>query len=166
MASPSITFTEDPSLQSLNITIPAEYFANSSNNFVYNTPSKASFGGFLNYSLLYSRDEVEEEFNTLAELGIFKDYWLFKNSFIYRNNPLDTESKFLRVESVFELEFPDKFWRLTLGDNTTSLNSLNNSFRFGGLSLGPIISHAQTLCTGIAQHYRGVLQYLQRLIYI
>lgn len=136
LASPSITFTEDPSLQSLNITIPAEYFANSSNNFVYNTPSKASFGGFLNYSLLYSRDEVEEEFNTLAELGIFKDYWLFKNSFIYRNNPLDTESKFLRVESVFELEFPDKFWRLTLGDNTTSLNSLNNSFRFGGLSFG------------------------------
>lgn len=66
---------------------------------------KQAFGGFLNYSLLYSRDEVEEEFNTLAELGIFKDYWLFKNSFIYRNNPLDTESKFLRVESVFELEF-------------------------------------------------------------
>lgn len=136
LSSPTIQFSEDQSLQSLNITIPSDYFVISDNNFIYNTPNKASFGGFLNYSLLYSRDEVEDEFNTLAEIGIFKDYWLFKNSFVYKNNPLDTENKFLRVESVFELEFPDKFWRLTLGDTTTPSNSLNNSLRFGGLSFG------------------------------
>lgn len=136
LSSPSIQFSEDQSLQSINITIPSDYFLISDNDFIYNTPSKASFGGFLNYSLLYSRDEVEDEFNTLAEIGIFKDYWLFKNSFVYKNNPLETENKFLRVESVFELEFPDKFWRLTLGDTTTPSNSLNNSLRFGGLSFG------------------------------
>lgn len=136
LSSPSIQFSEDQSLQSINITIPSDYFLISDNDFIYNTPSKASFGGFLNYSLLYSRDEIEDEFNTLAEIGIFKDYWLFKNSFVYKNNPLETENKFLRVESVFELEFPDKFWRLTLGDTTTPSNSLNNSLRFGGLSFG------------------------------
>lgn len=128
---------DDQALQAIKLHFPPDYFEDTQYDFDSTTPpEKANFGGFLNYSLFYSKDNYEQDFNTFSELGIFKDYWLLKNSFLYRNNPNEIEKKLLRVSSSFDIEFPEKFLILTLGDTTSTYNSLNNSFRFGGVSIG------------------------------
>ncbi len=63
-------------------------------------------------------------------------YWLFKNAFLYRKEPDEFEENLLRVNSTLDIEFPEKYLRLTIGDTTSTYNSLNSSFRFGGLSFG------------------------------
>ena len=135
--SPEVKFEDDQALQAIKIHFPPDYFEDTQYDLNTMTPpEKANFGGFLNYSLFYSKDDYEQDFNTFSELGVFKDYWLLKNSFLYRNNPNEFEKKLLRVNSTLDIEFPEKFLILTLGDTTSPYNTLNNSFRFGGLSIG------------------------------
>src|SRR5690606_13527587 len=137
LTSSLIKFEDDQALQAIKINFPPDYFVYT--QYVLNTTTpteKASFGVFLNYSLFYSKDNYEQDFNTFSELGLFKDYWLLKNSFLYRNSPDEFEKKLLRVNSTLDIEFPEKFLTLTLGDTTSPYNTLNNSFRFGGLSIG------------------------------
>ncbi|WP_216935062.1 MULTISPECIES: fimbria/pilus outer membrane usher protein [unclassified Acinetobacter] len=133
-----ITVEDDYSLQAIKINFPVSYFEDQAYDLEVLQPEKADFGGFVNYSLFYSRDSRDHEFNTFSEVGIFKDYWLFKNAFLYRNEPEGNEQKLLRVSSSLDFEFPDKFLRLTVGDTTSPYSTLNSSFRFGGLSLGTI----------------------------
>lgn len=133
---PGITFQDDYSAQAIKINFPVEYFGETHQELEVEAPEKASFGGFVNYSLLYDKDDEEQDFNTFAEVGIFKDYWLLKNAFLYRKEPEEYEQRILRVSSTLDVEFPEKYLRLTLGDTTSPYNALNNSFRFGGLSFG------------------------------
>ncbi|QKQ69220.1 fimbria/pilus outer membrane usher protein [Acinetobacter sp. 10FS3-1] len=133
---PDVIFEDDHSLQAIKINFPSNYFQETAYDLEVAAPEKANFGGFVNYSLFYNRDEEDQEFNTFSEVGIFKDYWLFKNAFLYRKDPEEFEQQFLRVNSTLDIEFPEKFLSLTLGDTTSRYNALNNSFRFGGLSFG------------------------------
>ena len=133
---PGVTVEDDYSLQAIKINFPVNYFEDTHYELEVENPEKANFGGFVNYSLFYNKDDAEQEFNTFSEIGIFKDYWLLKNAFLYRNEPEDIEEGFLRVNTTLDVEFPKIFSRLTLGDTTSPYSSLNNSFRFGGLSFG------------------------------
>src|SRR5690606_4357765 len=133
---PGVTVEDDYSLQAIKINFPVNYFEDTHYELEVENPEKANFGGFVNYSLFYNKDDEEQEFNTFSEIGIFKDYWLLKNAFLYRNEPEDIEEEFLRVNTTLDVEFPKIFSRLTLGDTTSPYSSLNNSFRFGGLSFG------------------------------
>lgn len=133
---PGVTVEDDYSLQAIKINFPVNYFEDTHYELEVENPEKANFGGFVNYSLFYNKDDEEQEFNTFSEIGIFKDYWLLKNAFLYRNEPEDIEEGFLRVNTTLDVEFPKIFSRLTLGDTTSPYSSLNNSFRFGGLSFG------------------------------
>lgn len=136
LTQPGITVEDDYSLQAIKIFFPADFFVGTDYELEIEVPEKANFGGFVNYSLFYGKDEEDQEFNTFSEFGIFKDYWLFKNAFLYRNEPEETEQTFLRVNSTLDIDFPTKFLKLTFGDTTSPYNLLNNSFRFGGLSFG------------------------------
>ncbi len=124
----------DSGLQALKLNFPAEYFAGSDYNKKIMAPDKADFGGFLNYETFYGQDNTSKEFSALAELGVFRDYWLFNNQMLYRNT--DTESKTTRLSTSFDIRFPEKFLKVTAGDNTSIFNSLLSSYRFGGLSIG------------------------------
>lgn len=131
-----IKVEDEYSLQAIKIFFPADYFLGTDYELEIEAPERANFGGFVNYSLFYGKDEEDQEFNTFSEFGVFRDYWLLKNAFLYRNEPDDTEQKFLRVNSTLDIDFPTHFLKLTLGDTTSPYNLLNNSFRFGGLSFG------------------------------
>ena len=125
----------DASSQSIKLNIPTAYFDSDLNVFNQNMlPEKASLGGFMNYDLVYSDSNSNQSYSGLAELGIFKDYWIFKNSVLYQNTPID--ENFVRLNSSFDLEFPESMTRLTLGDTTTTYNPLINSLRFAGLNWG------------------------------
>lgn len=76
---------------------------------------------------------------------MFKDYWLFQKFYAIRNlteNELALapeevkQEKIARLRSAFDLDFPDKFLSLTVGDTTTISNPFVNSVRYGGLSFG------------------------------
>lgn len=133
---PGIKVEDDYSLQAIKIFFPVDYFVGTDYDLQIEIPEKANFGGFVNYNLFYNRDDEDQDFNTFSEFGIFKDYWLFKNAFLYRKEPDEFEENLLRVNSTLDIEFPEKYLRLTIGDTTSTYNSLNSSFRFGGLSFG------------------------------
>ncbi|WP_273778475.1 fimbria/pilus outer membrane usher protein [Acinetobacter sp. GSS19] len=132
----------DASLQAVKLDVPAHYFnRGSSNEILYSKPEKSDLGAFLNYDFFYLNDEGGNELNTLSELGIFKDNWIFKNTFIYRKkddseNENDSGKAFARLNTSLDFDFSDSLTSLTIGDTTTISNALINSFRFGGISWG------------------------------
>ncbi|TCB78885.1 fimbria/pilus outer membrane usher protein [Acinetobacter sp. ANC 4173] len=136
MSGPDVKFEKDETLQAVKINVPASYFASVPYKDTIIIPKRANFGGFVNYDLFYSKDDFDNQFNALTEIGIFKDYWIFTNSFIYRDSPTDTEQDVVRVGSLFELEFPENYTKFRLGDNTSVYSTLTNSFRYGGISFG------------------------------
>lgn len=127
---------QDFALQAIKLTVPASYFIDAQLSQPHAIPSKAELGGFLNYDVLYARYDNYNELNGLAELGIFKDYWIFKNGMMYRKEAEQDQDKLLRLNTSFEIEFPSRYQRLTLGDNTSVYNPLLDTFRFGGVSFG------------------------------
>jgi outer membrane usher protein len=136
ISGPDVKFEKDEALQAVKINVPASYFTSVLYKDTTIIPKRANFGGFVNYDLFYSKDDFDNQFNALTEIGVFKDYWIFTNSFIYRNSPTDTEQDVVRVGSLFELEFPENYTKLRLGDNTSVYSTLTNSFRYGGISFG------------------------------
>lgn len=125
----------DTSSQSIKLTIPTHYFQSESNLLTANAiPQRASLGGFINYDFLYSNSNSSNSYSSLVELGIFKDYWMMKNSMLYQNTP--TDERVVRLSSSIEFEFPKNMTRLTIGDSTTAYNPLINSLRFAGLNWG------------------------------
>lgn len=125
-------FDEDS--QSIKLTIPANFFTASAYDLATQPLEKASFGGFLNYEMHYANSSSDNNYSGFAELGIFKDYWIFKNAMLYQN--FAEESKVVRLGTSVDYDFPDSMTRLTIGDTTTVYNPLINSFRFGGISWG------------------------------
>ncbi len=126
----------DPSTQSLKITIPTSYFIGYTNQASILQPTKAALGAFLNYDFFYNQYDGGSDFNSFFEFGIFKDFWLFNNTMIYRNHNDNDGQKIVRLNTSLDIDFPDRYTRLTLGDNASLYNPLLNSFRFGGLSYG------------------------------
>lgn len=124
----------DSSLQALKLTLPSEYFEGADYSKKVMAPNKANFGGFINYETFLGRDITSQEFSALAELGIFRDFWLFNNQMLYQNT--DTLNKTTRLSTSFDIRFPDKFLKITAGDNTSIYNSLLSSYRFGGINIG------------------------------
>ncbi|MEB3755138.1 fimbria/pilus outer membrane usher protein [Acinetobacter sp. MD2(2019)] len=128
----------DESSQALKLEVPPSLFKNQTGADTEQHIDRADFGAFMNYELFYGHQKDEDDrsnrFNTLVELGIFKDYWLFNNAFTYFNEP--TLKKVVRVNTTLQLDFPEKMTSLTLGDTTTPYNPLINSLRFGGISWG------------------------------
>lgn len=125
----------DPALQAIKINVPAEYFDGYIDKDKLPAPMKASLGAFLNYDFYYDKYKDSHEFSNFYELGVFKDYWMFKNAVIYRDNQTENDP-FVRLNSQFSMDFPDEFTRLVIGDNTSVYNPFMSSFRFAGLNYG------------------------------
>ena len=110
----------DDSSQSIKLTIPTDSFESDFNNLNGSViPEKASFGGFINYDFLYATSNSNNSYSGLMELGVFKDYWIMKNSMLYQNTP--TDERVVRLSSSVDFEFPKHMTRLTIGDTTTTL---------------------------------------------
>ena len=124
----------DEGSQAIKVTVPSGFFISNTFDQTIQMPEKASLGGFFNYELFYANSDAGNRYSGLTELGVFKDFWLFKNAMLYQNQ--DEINKFIRLNSSIDFEFPEKMTRLTLGDTTTVYNPLINSLRFGGLSWG------------------------------
>ena len=125
----------DEASQSIKLTIPGHYFTVSRiGDYTFDRPEKADFGGFINYEVQYNHSAFLTGYNGLVDLGIFKNYWFFKNSMLYNSEA--TEEKTVRIGTSLDIDFPDKLTKLTLGDATTVSNPFFNSLRFAGINWG------------------------------
>lgn len=170
----------DASKQTINLTIPTQLFKSSTQISQLQTmPERASFGGFVNYDFTYLNSKIDREtnslYNGLTDLGVFKDYWIFKNSIAYYNHPLN--EYFTRLSTSIDFEFPKSMTQLTLGDTTTVYNPLINSLRFAGLNWGtnfterpnfiywntPILQGSARVPSTVDLYINGVSIYSQRV---
>jgi outer membrane usher protein len=125
----------DEESQAIKLTIPSQFFLTSRYGlYEFDRPEKANFGGFINYEVQYNNSEFLTGYNGLVDLGIFKDYWFFKNSMLYNSEAMD--EKTVRIGTSLDFDFPDKLTKLTLGDATTVSNPFFNSLRFAGINWG------------------------------
>ncbi|MBL8284443.1 MAG: fimbrial biogenesis outer membrane usher protein [Acinetobacter johnsonii] len=173
----TIQSEQDLALQAIKLTVPGDFFSEQQLITDRLTPSKAQFGGFLNYNLHYDRDEEVDQMSTLAQLGIFKNYWIFKNDMIYRDNVEEFQDQTVRLSTSFEMEFPEKYQKLTIGDTNSFYNPLLDSFRFGGISFGtnftnypdfiywnvPTLNGSAALPSTVDLYINGVNQYQQQV---
>ncbi len=173
----TIQSEQDLALQAIKLTVPGDFFSEQQLITHRLTPSKAQFGGFLNYNLHYDRDEEVDQMSTLAQLCIFKNYWIFKNDMIYRDNVEEFQDQTVRLSTSFEMEFPEKYQKLTIGDTNSFYNPLLDSFRFGGISFGtnftnypdfiywnvPTLNGSAALPSTVDLYINGVNQYQQQV---
>lgn len=125
----------DEESQSIKLTIPSRYFlTNRYGLYDFDRPEKASLGGFINYEMQYNHSDFLTGYNALVDLGVFKDYWFFKNSMLYNSEA--QEEKTVRIGTSLDIDFPDQLTKLTLGDTTTVSNPFFNSLRLSGVSWG------------------------------
>ncbi|WP_252151884.1 fimbria/pilus outer membrane usher protein [Acinetobacter sp. ANC 4177] len=125
----------DEESQAIKLTIPSQFFLTSRYGlYEFDRPEKANFGGFINYEVQYNNSEFLTGYNGLVDLGIFKDYWFFKNSMLYNSEAMN--EKTVRIGTSLDFDFPDKLTKLTLGDATTVSNPFFNSLRFAGINWG------------------------------
>ena len=125
----------DEESQAIKLTIPSQFFLTSRYGlYEFDRPEKANFGGFINYEVQYNNSEFLTGYNGLVDLGIFKDYWFFKNSMLYNSEAMN--EKTVRIGTSLDFDFPDKLTKLTLGDATTVSNPFFNSLRFAGVNWG------------------------------
>ena len=125
----------DEESQAIKLTIPSQFFLTSRYGlYEFDRPEKANLGGFINYEVQYNNSEFLTGYNGLVDLGIFKDYWFFKNSMLYNSEAMN--EKTVRIGTSLDFDFPDKLTKLTLGDATTVSNPFFNSLRFAGINWG------------------------------
>lgn len=125
----------DEESQSIKLTIPSQYFLTGRyGDYEFDRPQKASLGGFINYEMQYNHSEFLKGYNGLVDLGIFKNFWFFKNSMLHNSESMD--EKTVRLGTSLDIDFPDKLTKLTLGDTTTVSNSFFNTLRFAGINWG------------------------------
>lgn len=128
----------DASTQAIKLQIPANFFVNDDPDTFFVKPQKASLGAFLNYDLFYVKNQGSNDFNALAELGVFKNNWILNNSMLYKRDTKaeSDQNAVTRLNTSLDVDLSDSLTRLTVGDTTSISNALMSSFRFGGLSLG------------------------------
>ncbi|MHA3049803.1 fimbria/pilus outer membrane usher protein [Acinetobacter sp. ANC 4639] len=156
VTTPSISAELDIAMQAVKINLPPEYFLEYLDKTkLLPLPNKANLGAFLNYDFYFDKSKGSHEFNNLYELGFFKDYWMFKNAVIYRDQVNSGEASVVRLNTEFSIDFPDRYTKLIVGDSTTVFNPLVSSFRFGGISFGTNYTERSDLVYWNAPVLRG-----------
>ncbi|KJV37733.1 fimbria/pilus outer membrane usher protein [Acinetobacter brisouii] len=155
VTTPPVRSELDVAMQAMKITVPPDYFLEYVDKNQVPLPNKANLGAFLNYDFYFDKAKGSHEFNNLYELGVFKDYWMFKNSVIYRDQVNSGEASVVRLNTEFSMDFPDRYTKLIVGDSTTVFNPLASSFRFGGISFGTNYTERSDLVYWNAPVLRG-----------
>lgn len=94
-------------------------------------PVEPSPGGFLNYSLIGQGTTSRVQLDTLAELGVFNRWGVGTTQFLVRD--LGRISRFIRLESTWNLDRPDQLARFRFGDTISRTGSWGLAVRFGGV---------------------------------
>lgn len=178
-AIPGLTYSVDPSTETLWITAPADAFSGSvvDGLFPQNPrPQPTPLGGFLNYDFLGTRGSALTSVNGLFEAGIFNDWGVGTSSFIGQdiNHP---HSQWTRLDTTWTHDDPDNMTSLQLGDSITNGGMTGLDVRLGGIQYStdfttrpyfitfplPTISGQAALPSTVQLYVNGVLKESQQV---
>lgn len=96
-------------------------------------PVTTGFGGFLDYDVQYlAGDGIQGRLDGLFEAGLFGAGGVFTSSLL-ASDALSSKGEYLRLETGFSRDFPDKRASLRLGDALSVGGAFGRPFRFGGI---------------------------------
>ena len=135
---PGAKFQLDRVKQTLRITASAEAFGDTKSNItradLYTAPILPQPGGFLNYNLSATRST---DVNTLAgafDVGFFSRYGSLTSGFLAPT--LDTKPTLIRLQTTYEIDYPEKLTSLRLGDTINQGGTWGLPVLFGGIQYG------------------------------
>jgi len=101
--------------------------------------SPAIPSAFLNYDVSYTRQKVRglvtPDLGFIGEAGLSNSLGVFTTTFVGRDLDDASTRRFLRLESTFRRDFPDKGYTLHLGDGTLRTGYLGRPAYFGGVQV-------------------------------
>ncbi len=107
-------------------------------------PSPVLPSVFVNYDLNFQHSQVRgargvDDLGALLEFGASGNWGVFTSTHVGRNlsdDPLGERKKFLRLESTYTRDLPDRNLTLRLGDSSTRMGLWGRNVYFGGLQIG------------------------------
>lgn len=98
-------------------------------------PVPASPGGFLNYDMQWDDQPDDRYFSGLFEVGIFGGQGVATSSFV-RNYDTAQQAQWLRLDTTWARDWPERLQSLRLGDAVTRAGALGRPVRFAGVQWG------------------------------
>ena len=112
-----------------------------------NLGAVAGRGGFFEYDLLFvSGDELRTRLDSLLELGMFDQVGVLISGF-RAGDVANDERVFVRLDTTFTRDFPERRASLRLGDSLTEGGALGRPVRFGGIQWSTDFSTDPTFVT-------------------
>jgi outer membrane usher protein len=136
-ALPGATYKFDEAKQTLQITANAGAFAGTSmalGTTPYGKPVLPQPGGFFNYNVSGSNGSAGTNWAGLFEAGFFSRYGVLTSTELAPD--LTQSSGWIRLDSTYTIDFPDKLATLRLGDSVTQPGAWGRAVHFGGLQYG------------------------------
>lgn len=129
--------------QQINLNVPANLLKKQQKSDIQQlSPEFPKLGGFINYSAYTEDGDFGRQTSASTDVNIFWNNMLFNSSHLFRKDHHDQDKiESSRLNTSLSFEFPNKLSTLTLGDNVSYPNGLNQSFYFGGLSYGTNFMH-------------------------
>ena len=144
---PGITAQVDMRTLELNITAPSNMFAVTRlamESRAQGPVSPAATGAFLNYDLLASRSSADRTYGGTLEGVLFNRYGSLVSNLLASRSP-DESTRAVRLDTYYQMDFPDRLNRLRLGDNITTSGSWGRAVRYGGIKFGTDFSLSPNL---------------------
>ncbi|HUX23191.1 MAG TPA: fimbria/pilus outer membrane usher protein, partial [Burkholderiales bacterium] len=137
-AIPGAKFQFDPAKQTLRITASAKAFDETvsklSQAHQYSAPILPQPGGFLNYQLSATRSTGENAVSGAFDAGFFSRYGALTSGFLAP--ALNTSRTLTRLQTTYEIDFPQKLASLRLGDAINQGGAWGLPVLFGGIQYG------------------------------
>jgi outer membrane usher protein len=129
----------DESTQSIAIEVPGDQFIAStiSNATASPTPTRFSWGGFLNYDITLQYNLGVQsavtplQAGSLTELGIFNGWGVGTTTVLGRN--FSNTAEFVRLDSTWTHDMPESMSSLRFGDAISQPGEWGDAVRFGGI---------------------------------
>ena len=137
-ALPGARYQLDEAQQTLQITASPEAFTGTAaalRNGQFAAPVRPQPGGFFNYSV--SGSNTTQEGTTWAglfEAGLFSRYGVLTSNMLAPD--LTQSSGWVRLDTTYTIDFPDRLATLRLGDSVTEPGAWGRAVRFGGVQYG------------------------------
>ena len=138
-ALPGMRYRFDPAQQTLKITASPESFSGTT-AVVRNGRTEASavlpgVGGFLNYDVSRTHtDQLGTNWAGLFEAGMFTPHGVLTSTMVAPD--LQQSSSWVRLDTTYTLDFPERRATLRLGDTVTDPGAWGRAVRFGGVQYG------------------------------
>lgn len=129
-----LSYRVDEPQQALLIDAPAELFSTTrvaGTQGILTNATPSPLGGFFNYDVFATSDDVRTATNALAEIGLFNGWGVGTSNFLRRDLPDGTRN--VRLETTWTDDRPEQMTSARAGDLVSGAGSWGRAVRFGGL---------------------------------